>query len=58
VGSPARTVTLEIDPGSDPISGRAVVDNQGSRQFDGWLELAAVLQAAHDDGEPEGSPST
>ena len=40
-------MTLEIDPGSDPISGR-LGDEHGTRPFSGWLELAAALQAVLD----------
>jgi hypothetical protein len=38
-------LTVELDPGSDPIAGR-VTDGRGTRPFSGWLELAAALQAA------------
>jgi hypothetical protein len=38
-------LTVEVDPGSDPIAGR-VTDGRGTRPFSGWLELAAALQAA------------
>jgi hypothetical protein len=48
VGVGARKLTLEIDVGSDPISGR-LADDRGVRPFSGWLELAAALQAAVDD---------
>jgi hypothetical protein len=39
------TVTLEIDVQSEPITGR-IVNAGRTRQFCGWLELAAALQAA------------
>jgi hypothetical protein len=47
-----RKMTLEIEQGSDPISGR-LADDRGTQPFSGWLELAAALQAALDppDGE-------
>jgi hypothetical protein len=41
------TLTVEVEPGSDPITGQ-VTDRRGTRPFSGWLELAAVLQAAFD----------
>lgn len=45
-------MTVEVDPGSDPISGR-ITDERGTRPFSGWLELAsalhAVLEEAGDD---------
>jgi hypothetical protein len=37
-------LSLEVDPRSDPIRG-AFDDDDGDRQpFEGWMELAAVLQ--------------
>jgi hypothetical protein len=47
MGAPTRTMTLEVDPGSDPIRGR-ISDERGTRSFSGWLELAAALQDALD----------
>lgn len=55
-----RRLTLEIEPGSDPITGR-LSDELASLPFSGWLELATVLQSVLDpardpcqagDGEP------
>jgi hypothetical protein len=43
----ARIVTVEVDPGSDPIRG-LISDAGGTRPFFGWLELASALQAALD----------
>lgn len=42
--SPQRTrLTIEFDPGSEPISGR-ILDGRGiSRRFAGWLGLAAGI---------------
>jgi len=37
-------MTLEIDTGSDPITGR-LSDELGSLPFSGWLELASALQS-------------
>jgi hypothetical protein len=45
MGAPTRRIVLEIDEGSDPISGD-LADGQGTRRFSGWLELADALQAA------------
>jgi hypothetical protein len=42
---PTRKMTLELHRGSDPISG-VVSDDDGTRPFTGWLELAAELRAA------------
>jgi len=43
---------LEIDPGSNPISG-SVGDERGTTPFSGWLELAAALQAAFDSADED-----
>ena len=40
-----QRIVLEIDPGSDPISGD-VDSGRGTQRFTGWLELAAALHAA------------
>jgi hypothetical protein len=45
-------LTVEVDPGSDPITGR-VTDERGTRSFSGWLELAAELQATLEDPDAE-----
>jgi hypothetical protein len=42
-----RILTLAVDPGSDPISGR-LDDGRGSgegQEFVGWLELARALES-------------
>lgn len=38
-------VQLEINPGSDPISGE-IADRAGSRRFQGWLELTEAIETA------------
>lgn len=43
-----RTVTLEVDPDSDPIRGIARDELGVERPFRGWLGLAAVLEQALD----------
>jgi hypothetical protein len=57
----ARTLTLEIDPASDPIRGRLREgpDAKGE-EFVGWLGLAMALERALEAGPPEsagGPPS-
>jgi hypothetical protein len=49
----ARTLTLEIDPGSDPICGRLREgpDAKGE-EFVGWLGLARALERALEAGPP------
>jgi hypothetical protein len=41
--APVRRIVLDIDQGSDPISGE-LDDGRGARRFSGWLELAGALQ--------------
>jgi hypothetical protein len=44
--------TLEIDPTSEPLSGRLTGDDHAERRFRGWLELFAAideLRAGSDD---------
>jgi hypothetical protein len=38
-------VDLEFEVGSDPIRGRLGPDPQTLREFQGWIELAAALEA-------------
>ena len=37
-------VWIEIDPSADPISGVMHHGSEPARQFDGWLELVALLE--------------
>lgn len=41
-----RTVTLEVDPTSDPIQGIARDERGTERTFSGWVGLAAALEHA------------
>jgi hypothetical protein len=43
-----RTVTLEVDPDSDPIRGIARDERGVEHPFHGWLALAAALEQALD----------
>jgi hypothetical protein len=45
--SPHIVVTLELVPGAVPIEGRLSCAGD-TVEFTGWLELARVLQIAHD----------
>jgi hypothetical protein len=45
--SPHIVVTLELVSGAVPIAGRLSCAGD-TVEFDGWLELARVLQIAHD----------
>jgi hypothetical protein len=38
---------LELDNGSEPISGRLITENGMEEEFSGWLALAAAIEAAH-----------
>ena len=41
-----RTVTLEVDPTSDPIQGIARDERGAERTFSGWVGLATALEQA------------
>jgi hypothetical protein len=43
-----RTVTLEVDPSSDPICGIARDELGVERPFRGWVGLAAALEQTFD----------
>ena len=43
-----RTVTLEVDPSSDPIRGIARDELGVERPFRGWVGLAAALEQTFD----------
>jgi hypothetical protein len=45
VRTPARHLTLDVDPGSSPLSGSLRDDAGDMRRFVGWMELVSVLQA-------------
>ncbi len=52
------TLTLEVDRGTDPISGR-LVSPEDRRQFVGWLGLASALETligAAQQSDPEVTP--
>jgi hypothetical protein len=40
------TVTLEVDPTSDPIQGIARDEHGAERSFSGWVGLATALEHA------------
>ncbi len=39
-------VLLAIDLASEPITGSVSVDGETSHRFNGWIELAAAIEAA------------
>jgi hypothetical protein len=47
VARSSHRLTLEIDPGGDPITGR-VADDRDTWPFSGWLAFAAALEQALD----------
>lgn len=52
---PARIpLQLELDPGSEPISGRLTGPDGGGEDFVGWLALSAALERLIVAGEPGG----
>jgi hypothetical protein len=40
-----RSITLELDPGGPPISGRLSASADPARPFIGWIGLLAALEA-------------
>jgi hypothetical protein len=52
---PVRTLTLEIEVDSDPISGRLTERGTSGRSFVGWLGLARALELVLDTGERDSS---
>ena len=48
------SVRLSLVPGSEPLSGWATPAGGRTRPFQGWLELAAVLQRLLEEGPGEG----
>lgn len=48
-------VVLELEPDTNPISGRMLLDGFGSRRFDGYVQLIGLLEAIHphDPDEPD-----
>lgn len=49
-GVRALHITLELEPGSDPIRGN-VRGATATRSFIGWMQLITALQAAVQEGE-------
>lgn len=45
-GEQSRRLTLDLQPGSEPIEGRISEEGAESRPFVGWLALATALQQA------------
>jgi hypothetical protein len=46
-------VQLELDPSSDPISGRMHAGNGETTAFAGWMQLLAALEKARKPGDPD-----
>jgi hypothetical protein len=47
--APARQtahVTIDVEVGSEPISGHASIDGERTERFVGWTALAVLLEAA------------
>ena len=39
-------ITLELEPGADPIAGRLYAHERREHRFHGWLAFAAAIEAA------------
>ena len=48
----AVRLSLEVEPDSEPISGRLSDASGAERPFTGWLDLAAALEAMLSPGDP------
>jgi hypothetical protein len=46
------TLTIELDPETDPVAGTLKVGGGEERQFSGWMELSYAIAAAQQDGIP------
>jgi hypothetical protein len=51
--SRAIRVTLQLDVGSDPLSGTVSIEGRQQRRFQGWIELAAAIESARAGGTAE-----
>ena len=40
-------LSLELDPGSDRLSGRLLEEGTPDRAFSGWLEFVAAVESVH-----------
>jgi hypothetical protein len=47
----ATHLELAVDVGSDPITGSLSVEAGDPRNFCGWIELVAAIEAARYDGD-------
>ncbi len=45
-------ITLELEPGAEPIAGRLYADMRPDHFFHGWLEFAAAIECACKEGAP------
>lgn len=55
LGGDRISLRLELDQGSEPISGTLVAADGPAAEFRGWLELAAAIERMATNGsQPEG----
>jgi hypothetical protein len=47
----AAHLKLAVDVGSDPITGSLAVESGDPRNFCGWIELVAAIEAARYNGD-------
>jgi hypothetical protein len=45
-------VSIELDVGAAPIQGSLRVGREAARRFEGWIELASLIEAAATSGQP------
>jgi hypothetical protein len=46
-------LTIDLEPDTAPITGRVSSGPTVARPFQGWLELAAIIEQLRNDAQPE-----
>jgi len=58
VARSVATLQLSIEVDSEPISGSVSDGAHGAQSFNGWIELAAAIEAARITAPDSGGPGT
>jgi hypothetical protein len=48
-------ISIELDPGTEPLAGRIIVPGEAPRAFVGWMELVHLIDRARLRWEGRGS---
>ncbi|HEX6023456.1 MAG TPA: hypothetical protein VFZ00_15790 [Solirubrobacter sp.] len=46
-------ISIELDPGTEPVAGRIIVPGEAPRAFVGWMELVHAIDRARDSSGEE-----